>query len=328
MSGRVLALKKYKNGVEYPHDEDDDGLMAAVLRFREIMYERLNCYDRPLPTSYILAPNGAVLIFFYDEFPEEELPLNGGVNEFEVDGFTYKFESEGVDILETLSFAFHQHNAIECKPRLCYDQFCPNYCGALDEQLFMPPGSTFFIRYTPKSPDDPVQCKEVDINDPIEIKDRDNNKLLSGYNRAVPLTKDEYMVDVSNPAALVEAQGEVCIDGEPFEIMPAPTDASQLDMHLAQLSSIDARYVMRFTNEVKHMFDETPRKPFDLVVPGDAPNLEEDDFSDEDDSYVQSALVPGLRQCDFNQEADASILFGQLRLDPSEESRMAAILGR
>lgn len=327
MSARVLALRKYKNGVEYAHDGDEDSLITAVLRYRVIMHKKLGCYDKPLPLSYILAPNGAILIFFYDEFPENELPLNGGLSEFTIDGFQYRFETEGVGILETLSFASHQHTAHECKENLCYDQYCHNYCGALDVDLFMPAGSTFFVRYTPKTPDDPVQIKGVNISEPISVMDADGKKSLSEFNRAVPLTKDEYMLDVSTPTNMLEAKGEVQIDGAQFEIMPAPSEASQLDMHLAQLSSIDDRYVLRFTNEVKHMFDENHRKPFDLSLSiTEDEEISEDEDSDNDDSYVQSALVPGLRQCDFSHVADMNILLGQLKADDTTQQRMAAIL--
>lgn len=328
MSGRILVLKRFKNGIEYPHDPEHENIMTAVLKFREIMYARLKDYSGPLLTSYIVAPNGGVLIVLFDEFPNEELPLNGGISEFEADGFLYKFESEGADDLAALSYACRLHKANKCKKNLCYEQSCENYNGALDDQLFLRPSSVFFFRYTPSSPTDKKPCKQIDMDKPVVITNKEGTEVLSDYNRVVPIGLDEYMIHVSNPANFLDADGEVRINGSPYEILPIPSDASQLDMHLAQLSGLDARYVLRFTNEVKHMFDETQHKPYDLVGPEDDSFPEDEEFSNDEDSYVQSALVPGLRQCDFNHAADMGVVLGQLTVSESEEKRLRALIGK
>lgn len=320
LADRTFLLSRYKNGVEETVGDDKDEVMDIVMHYRHLVSQRIKTKANSLPMSHFAGQIGSILFHFFPEFPDTELPMAGGITEFKFQGYEFRFDTEGARAVETINVADHLHNLGICKPYFCIEPTCHNYSVAVDDRTVLPPEHTFFMRHAP--------CTENTsrpFNNDGHLSQASYDSLFHGSfdnhtNDRLRISPDEFIISRRDHKTFVDTNG-IVLDEEQhaWEIMPAPTDASQLDMHLAQLSSIDTRYVLLFTSDVKHYFDKDLQRSYE----------ENDDLSEEsegEDAYVESALVPGLQQRDFNRVIDTNLALSGLKLDPATKQRMESIL--
>lgn len=323
---RTFLLSRYKDGVEETVGEDKDEVMNIVMHYRHLVSMRVKTKANSLPMSHFAGQIGSILFHFFPEFPDCELPMAGGITEFEFQGYKFRFDTEGARAVETINVADHLHSLGICKPFFCIEPNCQNYSVAVDDRTVLPPEHTFFLRYAPSMNEYVKGGNSLPpFNNEGHVSNEKYDSLFQGTfnnssNDRLRISPDEFIISRKDPKAFVDTNGIVLDeDFHAWEIMPAPTDASQLDMHLAQLSSIDTRYVLLFTSDVKHYFDKDLKRSYE----------ECEDASDEsegEDAYVESALVPGLQQKDFNRVIDTNLALSGLELDPETKQRMENIL--
>lgn len=327
---RTYLLYRYIDGIEEPVGDDRDEVMDVVMHYRSLVSAKLKTGNQPLPMSHFAGTIGSILFHFFPAFPDSELPNCGpntgnGISSFEYNGSEFRFELEGAKVVATMNVADHLHQFNLCKPYMCPEPTCKNYCAALDEQLFMPPNDTYFVRYAPRHPDSAVQEEKMygkidPQNAKVRSKDGTNGSEECTITRHAQLGPGEYLVEQQLQPE-IHTHGDYISNEKFWEIMPAPVDSSQLDMHLAQLSTLDSRYVLRFTAEIKHIFDDTT-----AAAALDHNDDDSESESDHEESYVESALVPGLQQRDFNRVIDTGDALKHLTVDPVEELRLKELL--
>jgi len=317
---RTFLLSRYKGGIEFPLGDDKDVVMDIVMHYRHLISQRMKAKANSLPMSHFAGSIGSILFHFYAEFPSSELPLAGGITEFEFRGCEFRFSLEGARTVETINMAERLHSLDMCKPYMCVCADCYDHCAALDENLIMPPQATYFVRSgVPSQSLDQNSNFLSEIPEDLMVGDPHGGRQPADVTRFVQIIPSEFLVEQPDRSKFRGSRGAFYSEGQLWEIMPAPTDASQLDMHLAQLSSIDTKYVLRFTSEIKHMFDDMS---YEKLAEGDS----DEEESDPEDSYVESALIPGLQQRDFNRVIDTEVALKGLVLDTDTEKRMRAIL--